>query len=146
MAQIRLPDCLLKRGKGYAIRFAVRQEYHSIIGKKEIVRGLGTQDLGEAISKRDEGLAEITEAIRSGRMPLTEAELQVHRKPARGATIRDTAHRWLSESDGIKTSTRVRYRQHLEGFERFAGNIEVTKIDRELALQFIHHLRTTRSE
>jgi len=87
MAQVRLPDYLVKRGRGYAVRFSFPQEYQSIIGKKEIVRGLGTQDLGEAISKRDEVLAEITDAIRSGRTPLTEAELQVHRKPAHDATI-----------------------------------------------------------
>ncbi|WP_441347167.1 DUF6538 domain-containing protein [Ruegeria sp. HKCCE4150] len=43
--RVGLPRGLFLRGKGYALRVAVPTEYQDIVGKREIVRGLGTQDL-----------------------------------------------------------------------------------------------------
>ncbi len=60
---VRVPKGLFKRGKGYAVRVAVPNEYQAIIGKKEIVRGLGTQDLAEALVRRKEVLQEILASI-----------------------------------------------------------------------------------
>lgn len=143
--KLRLPDYLVKRGKGYAVRFSVPTEFQGIVGKKEIIRGLGTQDLGEAIGRRDEVLAEIRETIRQGGRPVPTI-LTAEPPATQGSTVRDTAHRWLSESDGILNSTRARYRQHLDAFEVFSGNIEVAEIDRGLALRFMEYIKTTPSE
>ncbi|WP_404818109.1 DUF6538 domain-containing protein [Ruegeria profundi] len=62
----RAPKGLFKRGKGYALRVAVPAEYQAIIGKKEIVRGLGTQDLSEALVKRKEVLTQIVSELSEG--------------------------------------------------------------------------------
>jgi hypothetical protein len=62
-----------------------------------------------------------------------------------GITVRETAHHWLSESDGINNSTRARYRSILARFEEYSGNCEVTKINRDLALGFMDHLKSTPS-
>ncbi|WP_414478908.1 DUF6538 domain-containing protein [Ruegeria lacuscaerulensis] len=50
--RVGLPRGLFLRGKGYALRVAVPTEYQDIDGKREIVRGLGTQDLAEALKRR----------------------------------------------------------------------------------------------
>ncbi len=143
---VRVPKGLFKRGKGYAVRVAVPNEYQAIIGKKEIVRGLGTQDLAEALVRRKEVLQEILASIGEGSQPEPVIKQVERHTPQEGTTVRDTGHRWLAESDGIKVSTKARYRQHLEGFEAFAGNIEVTQINRTLALAFMDHLKRTPSE
>ncbi|WP_157769941.1 DUF6538 domain-containing protein [Ruegeria profundi] len=143
---VRVPKGLFKRGKGYAVRVAVPNEYQAIIGKKEIVRGLGTQDLAEALVRRKEVLSEILASIGGGSIPEPVIKQVERHTPQEGTTVRDTGHRWLAESDGIKASTKARYRQHLEGFEAFAGNIEVTQINRTLALAFMDHLKRTPSE
>jgi integrase len=62
------------------------------------------------------------------------------------STVRTTAHRWLSESDGIAASTRNRYRGILEIFEVYSENAEVTEINRKLALGFMEYLKTTPSQ
>ncbi|GKY87935.1 DUF6538 domain-containing protein [Sinisalibacter aestuarii] len=119
----------MKRGKGYAVRFSVPKEYQGVIGKKEIIRGLGTQDLGEAISKRDEVLQEIIGAIRSGVVPPgTELSLQPT-KVHQATTVRDTAHRWLTESDGIKNSTKGRTRSSNYSEETLGVNPLESKCD-----------------
>ncbi len=143
---VRAPKGLFKRGKGYALRVAVPAEYQRIVGKKEIVRGLGTQDLGEALVKRKEVLTQIVSELSEGNLPDTAAELGKVVRSFDGNTVRDTAHRWLGEADGIKNSTKARYRQHLEAFEAYTGNIEVTQINRTLALAFMDHLKRTPSE
>ncbi|KIC42394.1 hypothetical protein RA27_03210 [Ruegeria sp. ANG-R] len=66
---VRVPKGLFKRGKGYAVRVAVPNEYQAIIGKKEIVRGLGTQDLAKALVRRKEVLPEILASIGEGSTP-----------------------------------------------------------------------------
>ena len=143
---VRVPKGLFKRGKGYAVRVAVPHEYQGIIGKKEIVRGLGTQDLAEALVRRKEVLPEILASIGGGSTPEPTVKQVARHTPQEGTTVRDTAHRWLAEADGIKEATKARYRQHLEGFEAFAGNIEVTEINRALALSFMDYLKVTPSE
>lgn len=143
---VRAPKGLFKRGKGYALRVAVPTEYQTIIGKKEIVRGLGTQDLGEAMVKRKEVLTQIVSELSEGNLPETVAESGRVVRSFDGNTVRDTAHRWLGEADGIKNSTKARYRQHLEALEAYTGNIEVTQINRALALAFMDHLKRTPSE
>ncbi|SHE97293.1 hypothetical protein SAMN05444279_1132 [Ruegeria intermedia] len=144
---VTVPKGLFKRGKGYAVRVAIPTEYQAIIGKKEIVRGLGTQDLAEALVRRKQVMQEILSSIGEGETP-EPVTPKTNKKPSplEGATIRDTAHRWLAEADGIKNSTKARYRQHLEGFEAYAGNLEVTQINRGLALAFMDHLKRTPSE
>ncbi len=143
---VRVPKGLFKRGKGYAVRVAVPNEYQAIIGKKEIVRGLGTQDLAEALVRRKEVLPEILASIGEGSMPEPVIKQVARHNPQEGSTVRDTAQRWMTEADGIKESTKARYRQHLEGFEAFAGNIEVSQINRKLTLAFMEHLKRTPSE
>ncbi|MDW4548261.1 DUF6538 domain-containing protein [Defluviimonas sp. D31] len=150
-----LPKHIFKRGKVYALRYSIPTEYQQLIGKKEIVRSLGTRDLGEALAKRGGAIDEIqrdlmatVEAAASGTVRVSEGRLSAHlkRTPSKAATIRDTAHRWLAEADGIAAATRVRYRQHLEAFADYAGNIEVAEINRELALAFMDHLKATPSD
>ncbi len=143
---VRVPKGLFKRGKGYAVRVAVPNEYQAIIGKKEIVRGLGTQDLAEALVKRKQVLPVLLASIGEGSTPEPIVKQIAKHNPQEGTTVRDTAHRWLNEADGIKESTKARYRQHLEGFEAYAGNIEVTQINRTLALGFMEYLKGTPSE
>src|SRR6056297_1373856 len=63
---VRVPKSRSKRGKGCALRVAVPTEYQPIIVKMEIVRGLGTQDPGEALRRRKEVLAETMAALASG--------------------------------------------------------------------------------
>lgn len=145
---VTVPKGLFMRGKGYALRVAVPVEYQPIVGKKEVVRGLGTRDLGEALSRRKVVLEEILGSLSEGEAPpCAEREKPQPRLVAsEGTSIRDTSHRWLAEADGIKGSTKARYRQHLEAFESLAGNIEVTEVNRALALRFMAHLQATPSE
>lgn len=143
---VRLPKGLFKRGKGYAVRVAVPTEYQLILGKKEIVRGLGTQDLAEALVLHKEAIAKIVSSISEGDVTPTVGETNKRRPAKHGATISETAHRWLAGADGIKNATKARYRQHLEALEVYTGNVEVTQINRELALKFMEHLKRTPSE
>lgn len=136
-----LPKGIFKRGNSYAVRYSVPSEIQTVVGKKEIIRGLGTSDLGEALSRREEVLAEIKATLFSDydKTPITKP------KVAKTATVKETAHRWLSESDGIYNSTRVKYRAILASFEEYSGNCNVTQIDRAMALGYIEHLKTTPS-
>ncbi len=143
---VRLPKGLFKRGKGYAVRVAVPTDYQLILGKKEIVRGLGTQDLAEALVLQKEVIAEILSFMSEGESAPTVHASNKRRSAREGTTIRETAHRWLAESDGIKNATKARYRQHLEALEAYTGNVEVTQINRSLALAFMEHLKRTPSE
>ncbi|GGL55806.1 DUF6538 domain-containing protein [Wenxinia marina] len=145
---VSAPKGLFRRGKGYALRVVVPAEYQPILGKREIVRGLGTSDLGEALARRKEVLAELLPALSEGRLPEAPKQTRGSPKssPSQGPTVRETAHRWMSEADGIKYSTKVRYRQHLTAFEDYSGNVAVAKIDRQLALGFLDHIRATPSE
>ncbi|WP_367647858.1 DUF6538 domain-containing protein [Ruegeria arenilitoris] len=140
--RVGLPRGLFLRGKGYALRVSVPTEYQDIVGKREIVRGLGTQDLAEALKRRPRVLEEILEAITEGQTPSQAVRPNL---PKQENTVRDTADRWLAESDGINSSTKVRYRQHLRTFETYSGNIQVKDINRSLALGFIEHLKATPS-
>lgn len=136
-----LPKGIFKRGDVYAVRFSVPTEVQSVVGKKEIVRSLGTKDLGEALGKRNEALEE----IRASLFTEYEEKPKVEPRATYGKTVRETAHRWLSESDGINNATRARYRCILDRFEEYSGNPEVTKINRELALGFMDYLKSTPS-
>jgi len=139
-----LPKGIFKRGDVYAVRFSVPTEVQSVVGKKEIIRSLGTKDLGEALGKRGEVLEQIRASLFSDfEEPVTPKVCNTgSRGTRRGTTVRETAHRWLSQSDGINNSTRARYRSILARFEEYSGNCEVTKINRELALGFMDHLRS----
>jgi integrase len=139
-----LPKGIFKRGDVYAVRFSVPTEVQSVVGKKEIIRSLGTKDLGEALGKRGEVLEQIRVSLFSDfEEPVTPKVSNTGPRGARiGTTVRETAHRWLSESDGINNSTRARYRSILARFEEYSGNCEVTKINRELALGFMDHLKS----
>lgn len=142
-----LPKGIFKRGDVYAVRFSVPTELQAVVGKKEIIRSLGTKDLGEALSKRGEVLEQIRASLFADfEEPTSRAEaLKPKSSNSHGSTVRQTAHRWLSESDGINNATRARYRSILERFEEYSGNCEVTKINRELALGFMDHLKSIHS-
>lgn len=142
---LELPKHLFKRGSNYAVRFSVPQKFQTAIGRKEIVRSLGTSDLYEALGKRDETLKLIEGELRDQLEGRSSTPLVNPSKP-QGTTVRVTCHRWLAQADGISNKTRQRYRQHLEAFEAFAGDIEVSEINRSLALRFIDYLKTTPSE
>ncbi|QFS82290.1 site-specific integrase [Roseivivax sp. THAF197b] len=136
-----LPKGIFKRNGVYAVRFSVPTEAQSVVGKKEIVRSLGTRDLGEALARSPEVLSDIRENLFSAKVE----KPQVHCRVSSGSTVRETAHRWLSESDGINNSTRARYRSILARFEEYSGNCDVSQIKREMALGFMDHLRATPS-
>lgn len=138
-----LPKNIFRRGNVYSVRFDVPLEAQTVVGRKQIVRSLGTSDLGEALVRRDAVLKEIQISLYAEHD--TTATPKPNSKTDRGTTVRQTAHRWLSESDGITFGTRNKYRAFLTAFEVFAGNPEVTKIDRQLALDFIEHLKSTPS-
>ncbi|WP_371412636.1 DUF6538 domain-containing protein [Rhodovulum sp. BSW8] len=53
------PKGVFKRGAVYALRFTVPVELRPAVGKREIIRSLGSSDLGEALSRRRETLEEI---------------------------------------------------------------------------------------
>ncbi|GGE46768.1 DUF6538 domain-containing protein [Actibacterium pelagium] len=137
-----LPKGIFKRGSVYSLRYSVPTEIQPVVGKKEIIRSLGTSDLAEALANRAAVLSEIKASLfeEYEERPTPSKSQQV------GTTVRETTQRWLSESDGIKNATRHRYQRILERFEEFSGNIEVTKINRAMALQYIDHLKTTPSE
>lgn len=137
-----LPKGVFKRGKVYALRYSVPTEVQQVVGRKEIVRSLGTPDLGEAITRRAEVLAEIKATMFSEPTNLPQESTRVQRSH----TVRDTAHRWLSESDGIKNATRHRYQRILECFADFCGNADVSTLNRTVALNFIEHLKSKPSE
>ncbi len=141
--RVGLPRGLFLRGKGYALRVAIPTNYRDVIGKREIVRGLGTQDLAEALKRRPKVLEEILAVITEGKTPFQTLRTNI---PKRENTVRDTADRWLAESDGINSSTKVRYRQHLRTFEAYSENIQVTDINRSLVLGFIEHFKATPSK
>ena len=44
---VKVPNGLSKRGKEYVLRISIPTEFQPTIGKKELVRRLATQDLGE---------------------------------------------------------------------------------------------------
>ena len=136
-----LPKGIFKRGNTFVVRYSVPNEIRSVVGKKEIVRTLGTNELGEALARRNDVPREIQNSLFSA---FSEPEVNVP-KVRDGKTVRETAYRWLAESDGINNSTKNRYRSILARFEEFSGNAEVSKIDREMALKFIEYLRTTPS-
>lgn len=136
-----LPKGIFKRGEVYAVRFSVPTEVQPVVGKKEIIRSLGTKDLGEALGKRVEVLEQIKEALFSD----FEEPVAPKASTTFGSTVRETANRWLDESDGINNATRARYHSILIRFEEYSGNCEVTKINRELALGFMDHLKATPS-
>ncbi len=108
-----LPKHIFRRGKGYYVRFNVPVEARTAVGKKQIVRSLGTSDLGEALVKRESVLNDIRETLYAEYDAKPPAIL--NRKLE--TTVRQTAHQWLSESDGINNSTRNRYsdQPHLSG-------------------------------
>ena len=127
---VRVPKSRSKRGKGCALRVAVPTEYQPIIVKMEIVRGLGTQDPGEALRRRKEVLAETLAALANGsyRKPRV---LAAHSRSPPGSTRRRSE---ISPRDGWRKQTvsggiRQRYRQDLETLEAFTGSPDVSKID-----------------
>lgn len=140
-----LPKNILRRGKTYSVRFDVPIATRSAVGKKQIVKSLGTSDLGEALAKRDPVLREIQASLIGGGNYNNVPKTRTNPKPKRSPTVRQTTKRWQTESDGICGSSLNRYRGILEAFEVYSGNIEVTKIDRQLALDFIRDLQTTLS-
>lgn len=97
-----------------------------MVGKKEIIRSLGTKDLGGALGKRRKVLEQIRNSVFSD----FDEPVAPKASDTFGSTVREIAHRWLSESDGINNSTHARYRSILARFEEYSGNCEVTKINR----------------
>ncbi|MBL3571247.1 hypothetical protein BV509_18160 [Rhodovulum sulfidophilum] len=59
MSLTLLPKGIFKRGSNYAVRFTGPAELRQALGKREIIRFLGTSDLGAAPSRRRETLDEI---------------------------------------------------------------------------------------
>lgn len=136
---LTLPPGLFRRGNTYSVRYNVPSELLPVAGKREIVRSLGTSDLREALAKRREALDDIRDTLLGTKLPAPKEEPKV-------PTVAETAHRWLVQSDGIKPSTKQKYRMILGSFERFTGDCEVTKINRKIALEYIDHIQTTPSE
>jgi hypothetical protein len=136
---LTLPPGLFRRGNTYSVRYNVPSELLPVAGKREIVRSLGTSDLREALAKRREALDDIRDTLLGTKLPAPKEEPKV-------PTVAETAHRWLVQSDGIKPSTKQKYRMILGCFERFTGDCEVTKINRKIALEYIDHIKTTPSE
>lgn len=136
---LTLPSGLFKRGKSYAVRISIPKKLQPVIGKKEIVRGLGTTDLSEALAQRSRKIAEVRAELFDSEIPRT-IRGQAKQDPSQ-TTISSTARRWLAESDGIKASTRHRYRYILDRFAAFTGDAQVTKIDRATALAYMDHLK-----
>lgn len=118
---LTLPSGLFKRGNTYSVRFSIPTEMQSII------RSLGTTDLGEALSLRPSALQEIRDSILQGSAsPALPKSPTVNPKttpavPLRAEvpTVRETAHRWLVESDGICGATKQKYRMILRAFEDY---------------------------
>ncbi|WP_146176260.1 DUF6538 domain-containing protein [Rhodovulum kholense] len=138
-----LPKGVFKRGAVYVLRFTVPVELRPAVGKREIIRSLGSSDLGEALSRRRETLEEIKASLFAkydGPQAVSTPET------SQDTTVRATSHRWLAQSDGIKPSTKERYRRILQRFETFTGNAEVSKITRRVALAHMDDLRSTPSE
>lgn len=137
-----LPKEIFKRGNSYVLRYTVPTEIRSVVGKKEIIRSLGTTDLGEALSNRESVLSE----IKASRFDKNESKPRSNtHKRKDETTVRYTAHKWLFESNGIAASTRNRYREILESFEVYSGNTEVNEINRKMALGYIEYLKVTPS-
>ena len=136
----RLPQGVFKRGKGYAVRVSVPTKQIESVGKREIIRGLGTRDKLEAALKAPEVIGEIKAEI---------AE-RCTGKPVRAkrqdTSVRAMAHRWLVMSSGINHSTKAKYRHHLDAFEDWCGNADVSAIDRSMALEYYDHLKAYVSE
>jgi integrase len=136
---LTLPQGLFRRGNTYSVRYTVPSELQPVAGRREIVKSLGTSDLKEALAKRREALDDIRDTLLGTKLRAPKEEPKV-------PTVAETAHRWLVQSDGIKPSTKQKYRMILGSFERFTGDCEVTKINRKLALDYIDHIKTTPSE
>jgi len=136
-----LPKGIFKRGNVYALRYSVPTEIRPVVGKKEIVRSLGTSNLVEALGKQ----RAVLEEIKSSLFANYDKVDFVEPKPRGETTVRATANRWLTESDGINNATRNRYRSILVYFEKFSNNVEVREINREMALRFVDHLKATPS-
>jgi len=151
---LTLPSGLFKRGNTYSVRFSIPTEMQSKVGRKEIIRSLGTTDLGEALSLRPSALQEIRDSIQQGSAsPALPKSPTVNPKttpavplPAEVPTVRETAHRWLVESDGICGATKQKYRMILRAFEDYSGNCQVSQINRTMALGFIGHIKGTPSK
>lgn len=90
-----LPKGIFKRGDVYAVRFSVPTEVQSVVGKKEIIRSLGTKNLGEALGKRAEVLEQIRTSLFSDfEEPVAPKASTTHPRGTRiSTTVRETAHR-----------------------------------------------------
>lgn len=136
---LTLPLGLFRRGNTYSVRYTVPSELQPVAGRKEIIKSLGTSDLKEALAKRREALDDIRDTLLGTKLPAPKEE-------PKAPTVAETAHRWLVQSDGIKPSTKQKYRMILASFERYTGNAQVTAINRKVALEYIDHIKTTPSE
>lgn len=146
---LTLPKNIAKRGRIYTVRYTLPHEHRALLGRKEVVRSLGTSDLAQAVIARDAVIDEIKRSLSEEvRFAKAAPSSRTGCSPSapKGATIAETARRWLAESDGIAEATKVRYRQHLAALEAFTKNAEVRAINRDTALKFIEHLRANPSE
>jgi site-specific recombinase XerD len=137
---MKLPQGVFKRGKGYSVRVTVPTKLVDSFGKKEIIRGLGTRDKLEAALKAPDVIQEIKKGFSEvGRgQPVRERQQDI--------SVRAMAHRWLAMSTGINRSTKAKYRHHLNAFEDWSENVDVSKIDRAMALDYYTHLKSSISD
>lgn len=66
MVYVRLPDQLVKRGQGCAVRLSGPKKFSGTVEKKEVIRGLATRGHAQTVARRDESPAEIRETVRQG--------------------------------------------------------------------------------
>ncbi|HBZ42511.1 MAG TPA: hypothetical protein DEO85_00280 [Maritimibacter sp.] len=60
---LQLPKFIMKRGDTYAVRYSIPKRFQAVVGRKEIVRSLGTNCLSEAIALRNDAIGEIEQEL-----------------------------------------------------------------------------------
>jgi len=148
---------LRQRRQGWAAVYYVPKEFQKVVGKREIVRGLGTRDLREAAKRKHAVLAEIakeiaqlddltSEALEVAKVfdgsgdGILERAMQIEDRQGEAAAVRyyKTATRqllpvsvaldmWMAEADGITDGTKLKYRGHVQAFVEWSSDVDVNK-------------------
>jgi len=105
-----LPKGIFKRGNSYVLRYTVPSEIRSVVGRKEIIRSLGTSDLGEALSNRESVLSEIKVSLFDKNENKSRSKA---RKRKDETTVRYTAHTQAGGNLGLRSLVKYRFRRDL---------------------------------
>ncbi len=153
---VKIKDNLFKRGANYSVRYCVPKEYWESVGKREIVRSLGTSSLSEARRLKHKAIYAIeTELLEAQRLNALRSPLRVtqasteHTQPigtSAAVRVSEASYVWLKMCDGITAATKAGYYQVLKHFEEYSQDINVAQINRQFAQSYLEFLKVSESK